>query len=87
MSGPDFTGHLTDPRWIDASVQPPNNEQTVLACWQGRSAISGMEVLTYHAPDEPGRGGLWAHYDIGIVDEPTHWMPLPNPPPAKGKET
>ena len=41
----------------------------------------GMAYYTYSA-----RGGYWAGTDgnvygaIGIIHEPTHWMPMPEPP-------
>ena len=41
----------------------------------------GMAYYTYSA-----RGGYWAGTDgnvygaIGIIHEPTHWMPIPEPP-------
>lgn len=74
---PDFTGHLTDPRWITVDEKAPADEQTVLACWHGPSCTPGMESLTYHAADAPDGPEAWSDAWGETRDPPTHWMPLP----------
>lgn len=66
--------------WRDADHDPPENEQTVLACWHGTSCIPGMESLTYHAADAPDGPEAWLDCWGERRDPPTHWQPLPELP-------
>ena len=74
--------------WISVKERLPEKQVPVLVCVppysDGEEAYFrhvGMAYYTYS-----GRGGFWAGTDgnvygaIGIIHEPTHWMPLPEPP-------
>ena len=73
--------------WKDATHQPPNDGQTVLACWDGTSCGPySLASLTYHAKDAPDSRSAWVDSFGCDVDEPTHWQPLPEKPSSCNTE-
>ncbi len=65
--------------WISVSERMPDDEQRVLACWQGSSCIQGMETLIYHAPDDLESGDVWLDVWGELRDPPTHWTIMEMP--------
>lgn len=66
------------PEWISLEDVEPNIGETVLICWS-----DGFDV-------EPEKDFMDVDIDSGVHywsnfenDEPTHWMPIPQPPKAQ----
>jgi hypothetical protein len=68
--------------WTDTDHKKPDDEQRVLGYWPNEGGC--METLTYHASDSDvdGREG-WTTAWGESADAPTHWTPMPSPPPAR----
>lgn len=61
--------------WISVKDKLPRDGEDVLAFTRG---IIG--VLTFISmPQVPNRG-YWMEMDMELINTPTHWMPLPEPP-------
>ena len=63
--------------WISVSERLPNKEAEVLVAWNtahGRQQVDA--ALYFHS-------GLWAASAGHSIGRVTHWMPLPEPPPAE----
>lgn len=67
------------PRWISTDERNPDDEQTVLGCWQGSSTIEGMMSLTYYAEDAEDGPEVWRDSWGEKTDPPTHWTLLAMP--------
>lgn len=59
--------------WISVKDRLPEPYQTVLIGYVGRP-LSGRYFYAYLS------GGEFAHYGTTVHPQPTHWMPLPEPP-------
>lgn len=62
------------PRWIPVTERLPDNYELVMVGWAGRRDIGKGYVLfgKWHDP----------YFSQPDANQPTHWMPLPEPPPA-----
>ena len=77
-----------DAGWISVKDRLPEKQTPVLVYVPPYSdedeEYIGHVAMSYYT--HSARGGYWAGTDgniygaIGIVHEPTHWMPLPEPP-------
>lgn len=82
-------------RWLDIETVPKDGTRIMLAAapdrvtlgqWMAPSEVPWLKYRDGYAPEEvwdefdPG----WYSEDGGFTDEhpPTHWAPLPEPPPA-----
>lgn len=84
---PDDTAN----RWISVKDRMPEKQTPVLVYVPPYSdedeEYIGHVAMSYYT--HSAWGGYWAGTDgniygaIGIVHEPTHWMPLPTPPGGK----
>ena len=82
--------------WIPIESAPQNGTQILVRCSGDRMAavrwLDGMFIGTGWFAVVPFNGG-WGHGSDTFIqfkeDQPTHWMPLPNPPnPAvRGRES
>lgn len=61
--------------WISVEDELPPMDTMVLISWFGEDIEPEKDYMTY---DEDQGIDYWANYNSG--DEPTHWMPLPEPP-------
>lgn len=70
--------------WIKCSERMPEVWQDVLVC--GVHGHDGEKSLTDFFVGFRGTSGLWhavnisGDYELELYGEPTHWMPLPEPP-------
>jgi len=68
------------PRWIPVSERLPEEDDYVLACYEG-----GFVRIAKLTPEEDDMIQCW-HLDGGndvTIKAFTHWMPLPKPPEVK----
>lgn len=82
MQAADAIEELSKPRWISVTERLPEKMQYVLVRYQNND----MAVASWFGGDEHIR--FWrAMTDEGWCadcdTEPTHWMPLPQPPQNK----
>jgi hypothetical protein len=77
--------HLTTQAWREDVEHAPRDE-VVLTLWDGVNNKTGKGVRYYNAAYLSNDSGEWysAEYE-DCIDEPTHWMPLPNPPNTNGE--
>ena len=71
---------LRDSRWIPVSERLPEEDDYVLACYEG-----GFVRIAKLTPEEDDMIQCW-HLDGGndvTIKAFTHWMPLPKPPEVK----
>jgi hypothetical protein len=66
------------PQWQPIENAPRDGTQ-ILGAWQCLNKTWDMNAMFYF--EEDGEGG-WFDYHAEYMHNPTHWMPLPNPPPA-----
>lgn len=74
--------------WVKLNDKPPEGQEPVIVYVPPYSdddeEYVGHVAVAYYT--QIGSGGYWAGTDgnvygaIGIIHEPTHWMPLPEPP-------
>ena len=74
--------------WISVKDRLPDRQTPVLVYVPSYSDENeeyiGHVAMSYYT--KSARGGFWAGTDgnvygaIGIIHDPTHWMPLPEPP-------
>ncbi|MBR2563980.1 MAG: DUF551 domain-containing protein [Paenibacillus sp.] len=77
-----------EPGWISVEDRLPDRQTPVLVYVPPYSDENeeyiGHVAMSYYT--HSARGGYWAGTDgsvygaIGIIHDPTHWMPLPEPP-------
>lgn len=75
-------------KWISVNDKLPDKQIPVLVYVppysDEKEEYVGYVAMAYYTYS--GRGGYWAGTDgnvygaIGIIHDPTHWMPLPEPP-------
>jgi Protein of unknown function (DUF551) len=59
----------------------PKDGTVIWTLWNGVNNKTGEPSRYYNAAHFDNEGGDW--WDTGgdyVIDEPTHWMPLPEPP-------
>lgn len=61
--------------WIPTSEKLPPVDQRVLICTHTRR----IEIGVYYPDFMPGEN--WHDEEFVVMDEPSHWMPLPAPAP------
>ena len=66
-------------RWISVKKRLPEDGQIVLAVGK----CGGMGVVRFNYCD--GLFSYWQHTTSSHCMNPTHWMPLPEPPDGKTK--
>lgn len=81
-------GELSVNKWINVKERMPDRQTPVLVYVPPYSDENeeyvGHVAMAYYT--RTGLGGFWAGTDgnvygaIGIIHNPTHWMPLPEPP-------
>ena len=64
-------------RWISVSEIKPDDGQTVMGYWPEPLIF---QSTTFHAKDAPDSRESWSDVFDDYIDEPTHWMPLPEAP-------
>lgn len=91
----DLLGHYIDEEmaptiggWVRINDRLPERQEPVIVYVPPYSdedeEYVGHVAVAYYT--QTGSGGYWAGTDgnvygaIGIIHEPTHWMPLPEPP-------
>lgn len=78
------TGELSINRWIGVKERMPERQTPVLVYVPENEEYIGHIAMAYYTCS--ARGGYWAGTDgnvygaIGIIHDPTHWMPLPEKP-------
>ena len=81
----------TTGRWVSVKDRVPGGQYPVIVYVppnEDHTGYVGTAYYTYSA-----NGGFWAGTDgqlygaIGIIHNPTHWMPLPRPPKEDKNET
>jgi hypothetical protein len=85
---------MTAPQWVSVEERMPEEQTPVLVYVPPYSdedeEYIGHVAMAYYT--HSARGGYWAGTDgnvygaIGIIHEPSHWMPLPEPPKLEGGE-
>ena len=68
------------PRWIPVGERLPDDETELLVAFEDRSL--GVAFAVFHHLDE-NDGPKWTDGNGVELKEPTHWMPLPDPPEVK----
>lgn len=63
--------------WISTKDRLPEDDQTVLCYQPGRTAA--LPVIAFYDKDCSAFCVMFSWQEILI--QPTHWMPLPQPPP------
>lgn len=58
--------------------QPPPPETMVLTLWDGTNNKTTEPVREYYVASYDGAD--WTDNDGNVIDEPTHWTWLPEPP-------
>ena len=61
--------------WISVDEKLPPMDTMVLISWFGEDVEPEKDYMTY---DVDSGVEYWANFNE--IDEPTHWMPLPEPP-------
>jgi hypothetical protein len=64
--------------WIAVSDRLPDEGQTVLVVLGGYVRAAFRRTTKYHK--NPEKVAQWQLLLGGVFDNPTHWMPLPEPP-------
>ena len=76
-------------KWIKTADKVPDNQTPVIVNVPPHIDIDQEEIIGYVGLayyTYSANGGYWCGTDgnvygaIGMIHEPTHWMPLPNPP-------
>ena len=66
---------MTD--WQDISTAP--EDHMILTIWDGINNKTGHAVRYWHVAYFDGQD--WIEHEFNdVIDTPTHWMPLPDPP-------
>jgi|LakMenE18May11ns_1017448.scaffolds.fasta_scaffold9739400_3 hypothetical protein len=67
-------------RWIPVSERLPDDEAEALIAFEDRSI--GVAYAVFHHVEEDG-SQKWTDGNGFELKQPTHWMPLPEPPEVK----
>jgi hypothetical protein len=75
-----FAAEKLIPKWIPVGERLPEDEQDVLAYFKHEDGSDSMDIGWFSSRCYPRE---WRHYAASARDmNPTHWMPLPEPPEA-----
>ena len=69
--------------WREIDEDHPAPDWLVWTLWDGIDNKTGEPARYYHAAAWHGDCGDWINQDGDVIDEPTHWMPLPPPPQSE----
>ena len=72
----DILEKLSEPKWIPVTEQLPEDETYVLISFKRNMAVAYRKVGRWHVMC----GGGWKTTVSLLEQQPTHWMPLPEPP-------
>ena len=61
----------------------PKDGTLILGAWQCLNKTWDMNAMFY---SEEGGDGWWVEYHGDYQHDPTHWMPLPEPPKENGND-
>lgn len=68
--------------WQPIATAPKDGTRILLwLCFRYRNQEPRVEIAKWHQPANKMVAGFWA---TPIRGEPTHWMPLPEPPGRDG---
>lgn len=65
--------------WQPIETAPKDRRSRLVWCPENKNVY----CVYWEAPKEQPCLGKWAYFggtNSELIDEPTHWMPLPNPP-------
>jgi Protein of unknown function (DUF551) len=68
---------MTDWHLIEDGNQP---DGIVLTLWDGTNSLTGAPARHYMVAEYDAERGDWLTEDGDVIDEPTHWTELPEPP-------
>ena len=66
--------------WRLIEENSPEPDWLVLTLWDGVNNKTGKPSRYYEVALWDGESGNWVTGDGDVIDTPTHWMPLPDPP-------
>lgn len=67
-------------KWIPVAERLPDDETELLVAFEDRSL--GVAFAVFHHLDEH-EGQKWTDGNGFELKQPTHWMPLPEPPEVR----
>jgi hypothetical protein len=60
-------------------IETAPKDQMILTIWDGTNNKSGLAARYWHVAFFDGHD--WIEHEFNdVIDTPTHWMPLPDPP-------
>ena len=68
---------MSQGKWIPVSERLPDDETELLVAFADRSL--GVSFAVFHHIDE-NEVAKWTDGNGNELKQPTHWMPLPDPP-------
>lgn len=77
--------------WLPIETAPTDGTDILLAAWNSHDAPGGpytdYVVAAWDVEECGGENGWSTDHGLEPIDfDPTHWMPLPSPPPMDGKK-